>query len=200
MPRGVSCQLFLLLGCLFAMCNASYPPSVSPSTRRQLRWYLGAPSRVEGLILGDNPNHLLNTSVSLRGATGGIYQCCNTMRWHLNGSLDFDPVASPEPSWNRTVYAEAGIDTFVTVVVPTANCTNTGQPTPGAKSCVSPGDVCQSMIANPNFAEELISMSHTWGLKGINLDWEFGYGNNLTCFVELWGQATQKMRAAGHEP
>ena len=36
-------------------------------------------------------------------------------------------------------------------------------------------------------------------MKGINLDWESGWGNNITCHQELWGKAVKTFRKHGKE-
>ena len=42
-------------------------------TKKQLRWYMGAPVRLEPLLFEPNPHHWLNTSLSLAAPaiTGG---------------------------------------------------------------------------------------------------------------------------------
>jgi hypothetical protein len=33
----------------------------------------------------------------------------------------------------------------------------------------------------------VLGLAAAWGLKGINLDWETGFGCNITCHQLLWG-------------
>jgi hypothetical protein len=48
------------------------PPHGNLTGRKHLRWYAGSPTRLEPLLLGTNPERLLNTSHPLAEITGAV--------------------------------------------------------------------------------------------------------------------------------
>ena len=72
------------------------------TTKRQLRWYLEDPRKVEDFLLGNNSRHHLYTfSRPLGDITTGIYQCCTLFQVKPNGSL-ITPHAV-----NQTIFSSA---------------------------------------------------------------------------------------------
>ena len=62
------------------------------------------------------------------------------------------------------------------------------------------GDSCNAALARVDaLLAEVLSLVEAWGLKGVNLDWETGFGCNITCHELLWGPIVKKLRAAGKE-
>ena len=62
------------------------------------------------------------------------------------------------------------------------------------------GDSCNASLARVDaFSAEVVGLAEDWGLKGVNLDWEFGFGCNITCHKLLWGPVSKKLRAVGKE-
>ena len=47
------------------------------------------------------------------------------------------------------------------------------------------------------FEAEVLHLVQAWGLKGINLDWEFGYGNNVSCWNQLWSRVSSHLSGYG---
>ena len=84
---------------------------------------------------------------------------------------------------------------YMTLVI-YQNCSATN-PDP---DCWTPGDTCEAALARvDDFGTELLGWIEAYGLKGVHLDWEFGYGCNVTCHQQLWGQVSQKLHANGKE-
>ena len=123
--------------------------------------------------------------------TGGIYQCCNGHTIQANGSLT--SYNASDPPWNTSAFS--ALDMYQTLVI-YQNCSakNTDP------DCWTPGDTCEQALARvDDFGEELLGMIEAYKLKGIHLDWEFGYGCNVTCHQQLWGHLSKKLRANGKE-
>jgi hypothetical protein len=72
-------------------------PTKPRVTKKQLRWYMGAPVRLESLLFEPNPHHWLNTSLSLAAPaiTGGGYQCCHGNMIMPDGTLSCGRVCPP---------------------------------------------------------------------------------------------------------
>lgn len=170
---------------------AAMPTALPTPVRKQLRWYVGNPAHgdVESFLLGDNPSHLANTTARVDDITGGVYQCCSQFRLNASGQLQ-GPAA---PGYNTSAWA--GLDMFVSIAA-AANCT-AASPTPG---CVTPGDICSAALARGSaFVDEVLAMTQVFALRGINLDWEFGYGNNVSCFSALWGSVAAALHARNQQ-
>jgi hypothetical protein len=107
-----------------------------------------------------------------------------------NGSVVPNPA-----SWNVTRFVSADLAMFMTIV-PRVTCKATGKPPSGQKSCISPGDVCRGTLKRADaFATALLAEASKYQLQGFHLDWEYGYGNDIACQVELWTNVTRTLRA-----
>ena len=185
---------------------------------RQLRWYVEDPRKLEDFLLGNNSDHVLNIS-SPGDITGAIYQCCTLTIIHPNGSLgnfhggqelfhsqeargkrhSQESRGPPSPLFSPA-WAQHGVATFATIAVPPRNCTPTGQPKDKDWPCITTGEICNAALARlPDFVHEVLEFTDKYGLTGVHLDEEYGFGNNLTCHLALWGSVRKALNAAGKQ-
>eukprot|EP00039_Didymoeca_costata_P004867 m.76723 g.76723 ORF g.76723 m.76723 type:complete len:346 (+) comp12574_c0_seq3:162-1199(+) len=173
------------------LCIATQLSCVVTSSK-QLRWYIGDPIRVAPLLNGSNPDQWLNTSLSVSEFTGGIYQCCNGFVLQADGTIR--PFSQNGSGWDK-IYPPAQVDMFVSLSLQ-QNCSATGTPS----GCWSASDTCNAALSRvDNFTQEVLELIHAYNLKGINLDWEFGYGCNMTCHELLWSQVMKVLHSAGKQ-
>ena len=178
--------LLLLLPLLFTGAAGG-----AGTVKKQLRWYSGSPERIADLLLGDNPRGLLNTTEKVSDITGGVYLCCNHPFIESDGTLEKLYAAKNNTLWNITQWTS--LDMYATLAL-ARNCSDKGTP----KGCWSMGDSCNAALARvDDFTASILDLMVRNDLKGVNLDWESGWGNNVTCHKELWGKATKTFRKHG---
>jgi hypothetical protein len=171
--------------------DGSTPQTQRRAVRKQLRWYLGNPAEVQEYMTGANTEHYLNDSAPVSDITGGIYQCCNGQSILANGSLG--PYNASAHPWNLTAFAH--LEMYHTLSI-YGNCSATGTPA----GCWSVGQTCSNALARAEgFTTEIMGWLDAYQLKGLNLDWEFGYGNNVSCHMALWSHVSKTLRAHGKE-
>lgn len=164
--------------------------AVKPA-KKQLRWYMGNPAEVQQFLTGENAHHYLNFTEDVSDITGGVYQCCQGQTILPNGSLS--SYNASRPPWNLTAFAHLDMYHILSI---TTNCSASGTPA----GCWTAGDTCQAALKRADdFADELMTFLEAYNLKGPVLDWEFGYGCNVTCHVELWSRVSKSLRAKGKE-
>ncbi len=153
--------------------------------------YMGNPAEVQEFLTGENTNHYLNFTEDVSDITGGVYQCCQGQTILPNGSLS--SYNASHPPWNLTAYSHLDMYHILSI---TTNCSAAGAPA----GCWTAGDTCQAALSRvDDFADELMAFLEAYSLKGPVLDWEFGYGCNVTCHVELWSKVSKSLRAKGKE-
>ena len=193
-------QKTLKMAGMGAPLAAALLPLAQPRQGRQLRWYASKPSHLESFFLGSNPEGLLNTTQSVSDVTAAVYQCCGGFRLTNNGTLSSrNGTHAVSPGWNTSAFAAAKVDMYMTLVSG-AHCEADGTPRPGDTTCNSPAVQCAHALAVADtLAAELIAQAKAFGLKGWHLDWEYGYGNNVSRHVELWTKVTQAFKPHGLE-
>ena len=165
--------LLLLVGA--ATAGASPPDSGGTTrqqraVRKQLRWYLGNPAEVQEYMTGANTHRYLNDSAPVSDITGGIYQCCNGQSILANGSLGHYNASAPP--WNLSAFAH--LEMYLTLTID-GNCSASGTPA----GCWSVGQTCSNALARADdFTAEIVGWLDAYRLKGLSLDWEFGWGKN----------------------
>eukprot|EP01047_Picozoa_sp_COSAG01_P053598 COSAG01_NODE_5762_length_4048_cov_3.069385_3_plen_254_part_00 len=152
---------------------------------------MGNPAEVQDFLVGANSEHFLNFTGNVSDITGGIYQCCNGETILPNGSLSAYNASSPP--WNITAFAH--LDMYKTLVI-YQNCSASGTPA----GCWTAGDTCNAALARvDDFTTELVDWLDAYSMKGLNLDWEYGAGCNVTCHMQLWSRVSKTLRAKGKE-
>ena len=164
--------------------------AASEAPKKQLRWYVGNPDRIAGYLLGSNPDHLLNSSTVVSDITGGIYQCCNSIKIAKDGTLG---PPGTKPPWNATAFR--ALDMYMTFAME-QNCSASGTP----QGCWSVGQTCRAALARGDaFRQEVLAIAEAYDLKGIMLDIEYGYGNDIACHEQLWGAVSAMLHKSDRE-
>ena len=161
------------------------------------------PRKLEDFLLGNNSEHVLNIS-SPGDLTGAIYQCCQLTYIHPNGSLgNFhgqQQLGGPPSPLFSPAWAQHGVDTFATIAVAPRNCTAIGEPKYKGWPCITTGEICNAALDRlPHFTHEVLEFTQKYGLTGVHLDEEYGFGNNLTCHLALWSSVRQALNVQGKQ-
>ena len=173
--------------------------------RRGVQWALGVASGkntsgsdVPDFLLGSNPHRWANTSLRVSDITTGILQCCSGLVVNISGHLLIEYPEGEIAPHVFDAYTARGLEVFVDVDPAEGefeagtprpaiglNCSN--PPTADQHDCTTPADICAAALARKEaFAAEVLAFTLEWGVSGISVDWEYSYGNNQTCFVELF--------------
>lgn len=177
------------------MCTAAPTPPVGGGGPRRIKWYVSKPDDAQGFLLGDNPEGVMNSHERVSDITGGMYHLGNQLGVNQDGQLclpwlrkhwseycppsDGDPTLWANRTWNASFWANASVEMWQTIAGPTQ-----------CHAALRRGD---------GFVDEVHRWAEAYSVAGIFVDWEWGVGNDVQCFVQLWARVAARLHAHGRK-
>jgi hypothetical protein len=107
-----------------------------------------------------------------------MLKCCNGFLLGADGRQEYTTTHNGSfgnNTWGQAPYVSAGKSMIINI-------------DPATSTTVSAADVCATTLARKEaYANELIAIATHEKIQGFTLDWEDATGNDVRCFIELWG-------------